>query len=165
MPSRIVTDTSPLLYLHRIDALGWLSRLFQETLVPESVIVELDAGRRLDLDVPDPRRSPWMLPFEPRIELPGWVPTELGPGERAVIAGGLENSIPVLLDDRLARQAAKRAGLEVWGTLRILLEAKKAGWVDRIAPWVDQLAESGMWIGRDVRHRVLNMANEEGIAP
>ncbi|MDQ7029174.1 MAG: hypothetical protein Q9O62_05035 [Ardenticatenia bacterium] len=33
----------------------------------------------------------------------------------------------VLLDDLLARRVAEAAGLQVWGTLRVLLEGKKGG--------------------------------------
>ncbi len=67
----------------------------------------------------------------------------------------------VLLDDGLARRIAEAAGLTVWGTLRILLEAKSRGWIERVAPLLDRLVMTGMWISDDVRQRVLALADEK----
>lgn len=67
----------------------------------------------------------------------------------------------ILLDDQLARQTARAKGPEVWGTLRLLIEAKTHGIVDRIAALVDQLAASGMWLSEDVRKRILALAGEQ----
>jgi predicted nucleic acid-binding protein len=61
----------------------------------------------------------------------------------------------------LARRIAKAAGLEVWGTLRVLLEAKKQGLIKKVAPLVDDLQMAGIWVSADVRQRVLTLAGEE----
>jgi hypothetical protein len=66
----------------------------------------------------------------------------------------------VLLDDLLARRTAAAAGLQVWGTLRVLLEGKGRGLVADVAPLIDRLAEAGLWISPDVRQRILNLAGE-----
>ncbi len=67
----------------------------------------------------------------------------------------------VLLDDALARRIAHAAGLEVWGTLRVLLAAKSDGLTERIEPLIDRLKDSGMWISDSVQQRVLALAGEE----
>jgi len=66
----------------------------------------------------------------------------------------------ILLDDLLARRTAQAAGLVVWGTLRVLLEAKSAGLIGSIGPIVDRLTESGMWISDELHMRVLALAGE-----
>ncbi|MDO9349362.1 MAG: DUF3368 domain-containing protein, partial [Anaerolineales bacterium] len=66
----------------------------------------------------------------------------------------------VLLDDMLARRTAQVAGLTVWGTLRILLEAKSNKLIDKVEPYISQLSESGMWISDEVKQRILSLANE-----
>jgi len=66
----------------------------------------------------------------------------------------------VLLDDALARRIAQAAGLEVWGTLKILLEAKSQGITESVAPLIDRLKKSGMWISDGVRQRILRLASE-----
>ena len=82
-------------------------------------------------------------------------------GEVAALALALEtpNRI-VLLDDGLARRTAQSSGLTVWGTLRVLLEAKSQGLTERITPLVDRLRDSGMWISEDICNRILNLAGE-----
>jgi predicted nucleic acid-binding protein len=61
----------------------------------------------------------------------------------------------------LARRTAQFAGLQVWGTLKVLLEAKSKKLIDRVEPYIDKLIESGMWIADDVRQRILALANEQ----
>ena len=65
-----------------------------------------------------------------------------------------------LLDDKFAREVAQAAGLSRWGTLKVLLEAKSQGLTPLIRPWVDRLAERGMWISAEVRQRILALADE-----
>ena len=67
----------------------------------------------------------------------------------------------VLLDDMLARRTAKAAGLTVWGTLKILLEAKEHGLTRQIAPLVDRLRDTGMWISDEIHQRILKLAGEK----
>ena len=77
------------------------------------------------------------------------------------MALGLENpGWIVLLDDALARQIALGAGLEVWGTLKVLLKAKSQGLTDKVEPMIDELQAAGMWISGDIRQRVLVLAGE-----
>jgi predicted nucleic acid-binding protein len=57
----------------------------------------------------------------------------------------------LLLDDLLARRLARAAGLAVWGTLKVLLEAKAQGLTSQVAPHLDALSASGMWLSAEVR--------------
>ena len=85
----------------------------------------------------------------------------MGAGELAALALALENpTCIVVLDDALARRIAAAAGVPVWGTLRVLFEAKAQGMVDEIAPLVTRLIDSGMWISDDVRRRIVALADE-----
>lgn len=156
-----ISNTSPLLYLYRVEALGWLGTLFGETWVPRAVVDELNEGRRRGHDVPNPVSEPWVRIVNPRNTPSEWLALDLGPGELAAMALALENPDRIiLLDDALARRTARAAGLQVWGTLRILLEAKSRGLTDKIAPHVERLADSGMWLSNDVRQRILALAGE-----
>ncbi|WP_437904693.1 DUF3368 domain-containing protein [Sorangium sp. So ce327] len=62
----------------------------------------------------------------------------------------------------LARRTAQAAGLVVWGTLKILLEAKSRGITQNVGPWVDKLADAGMWLSGEIRQRILSLAGEPG---
>ncbi len=161
MPDSI-TNTSPLLYLGRIGALGWLDQLFGSVWVPSAVLRELDEGRVLGFEVPDTENLSWLETVDPKSTPSEWLTLDLGAGELAAMALALENPQRILLlDDALARRTARAAGLTTWGTLRVLLEAKKARLVPSVAPLVDLLAASGMWLSPDIRKRVLSLAGED----
>jgi hypothetical protein len=161
MPEAI-SNTSPLLYLYRIGAIEWLSRLFSEVWIPSAVREEFTEGQRKGYDVPDLGIYHWLHVVDPRATPSEWLSLDLGIGELAAMALALENrSCVVLLDDMLARRTAQAAGLSVWGTLRVLLEAKAQGLTGQIEPFVRRLGETGMWLSDEVRQRILALAGEE----
>jgi len=158
---KAISNTSPLLYLYRIDAIDWLPKLFDEVWTPETVCNELRTGRGKGYDVPDPDNYPWLQVVNPKAMPSEWLALDLGVGEIAAMALALENpSRIVLLDDMLARRTAQVAGLQVWGTLKVLLEAKSQGLVNQIKPYVTKLGESGMWVSAEVKQRIRRLAGE-----
>ena len=77
------------------------------------------------------------------------------------VAKGMENQEHIiLLDDMLARRTAQAAGLQVWGTLKVLLEAKSQGFIDKIEPFVTKLNDAGMWVSDDIKQRIIILAGE-----
>lgn len=123
---------------------------------------ELREGQQKGYDVPTPNDYVWLQIVEPHSVPSEWLTLDLGMGELAVLALALENpGRIVLLDDGLARRIAQSAGLTVWGTLKILLEAKSHNLTDSIKPLVDRLKGAGMWVSNDIRKRVLALAGEQ----
>ena len=160
MPDAI-TNTSPVLYLYRIGVLDILPRLFEQVWIPNAAVLELKEGQQRGYDVPDLVNYSWLHVVDPRLMPSEWLALDLGAGERAAMALALENpDRVVLLDDMLARRIAQAAGLQVWGTLKVLLEAKSRGLIGSIAPQVNRLQETGMWISDEIRRRVLALAGE-----
>jgi predicted nucleic acid-binding protein len=157
-----ISNTSPLLYLYRIDKTEWLPYLFNEIWVPTAVTLELKEGRQRGYDVPDPNEYDWLQIVEPSFVPSEWLTLDLGKGEIEAMALALEHPDRIaLLDDALARRIAQAAGLKVWGTLRILLEAKSEGLVQKVEPGIDSLENSGMWISKTIRQRILVLAGEQ----
>ncbi len=158
---RAVSNTSPLLYLYRIGGIDWLPELLDEVWAPDAVRKELKAGRSKGYDVPDPDDYPWLKIVNPKSTPSEWLALDLGAGEVAAMALALENSDRiVLLDDLLARRTAQAAGLQVWGTLKALLEAKSHGLIGKVEPYVTRLSDSGMWVSAEVKQRILTLAGE-----
>ncbi|MEM4725061.1 MAG: DUF3368 domain-containing protein [Candidatus Hadarchaeum sp.] len=155
MPNAIC-NTSPLLYLYRIGVLEWLSALFDEVWVPQAVVDELQEGQLRGYDVPVTHQLGWIRIVNPKAMPSEWLALDLGPGELAVLALALENpEYVVLIDDTLARRTAQSAGLKVWGTLRVLLEAKSHGLTEQLEPYVNRLQDAGMWMSEEIRQRIL----------
>lgn len=127
-----VADATVLIYLARIGHLSLLDRLYPDVLVPTAVYEEcVERGRAegyqdaitidgafeqgltlLELDL-DPARRIEQLRKS----------AELGSGEAAVIAGAIDRNTRCLTDDRAARQTGEAMGLEVGGTIYVLLRA------------------------------------------
>jgi hypothetical protein len=157
----VISNTSPLLYLYRIGVIAWLRRLFDEVWTPPAVQMELRIGREKGYDVPELTDYIWLHIVSPESVPSEWLTSDLGRGELETMALAL--AYPkhiVLLDDGLARKIAKAANLEVWGTLRVLLEAKEAGLTGSIGPLLNRLESSGMWLSKTVKKRVLKLAGE-----
>ena len=156
-----ISNTSPLFYLTQTRALSLLRTLFDEVWVPEAVLLELEAGGRLGHSIPSLAQHSWLKIVNPSHIPAGWLAADFGSGELATMALALENpGHVVLLDDALARRTAQAAGISVWGTLRVFLEAKDRHAIAQIAPYVDALVAAGMWISDELRRRVLELAGE-----
>ncbi len=161
--SNAACSVSPILYLYRIGALDWLPRLFDEVWMPTAVLEDLLEARFIGLDVPSPFDLPWVKYEDPQLTVPSaWMSLELSSGEVAAMSLVFENAdCVVLLDDPLARRAGHAVGITCWGTLKIMLEAKKRGLVAEITPYVDRLASSSMLLSPENRQRILALAGED----
>jgi predicted nucleic acid-binding protein len=98
--SEAISNTSPLLYLYRIEGLSWLPELFDEVWVPPAVVLELQVGQQKGYDVPNPSHYRWLQIVEPSFLPSEWLALDLGTGELATMALALEHPERiVLLDD------------------------------------------------------------------
>ncbi|MFB2838283.1 DUF3368 domain-containing protein [Floridanema evergladense] len=85
----------------------------------------------------------------------------LGAGEQEAIALAVE--IPdslVILDDGLARRYAKTLGVQLTGTLGVILKGKQSGYLSEIMPVLDRLDSLGFRLDSSTRASVLRLAGE-----
>jgi len=156
-----ICDTSPIQYLHQIGLLHLLGEFYSRTLVPPAVVDELNRGRALAIDLPEILDVPWV-----RVQAPEGlqkVPTvtDLGAGEKEVLALGMQvPSAVVILDDRLGRVYAEALKINFTGTLGILLRAKIESHIPRVAPLLDRLDRLGFRVSARTRAAVLQQAGE-----
>jgi uncharacterized protein len=132
----IVADASPLISLARIGRLTLLPALYDSVQIPRAVHREII------------RRPPGF-----QGGLPAWIQVsdvrdraavaalveDLGAGESEAIVLATELGLPLLIDDGAGRAVARARGLQVTGTLGMLLEARRAGLIERVRPLTDQL--------------------------
>lgn len=158
---RVVSNTSPLLYLHQIGRLDVVPRLYRRIVVPQAVADELDRGRAEGHDAPDCRAHDWMaletIPIPAMLRLI----TALGAGEAEALALALATPTDLLiLDDAAARRLAAAEGLPFVGTLGVLLQAKRQRLVDRVMPLVAELTTRGFRITEELAREVARLAGE-----
>lgn len=120
---RLVTNTSPLIFLAKIDALSLLQECFSDVLAPPSVLEE----SRLNLPG-----------FVQRRELSDLADAYVRGALGALHRGELEAMVLaretgadlIALDDRMARNRARELGLTPIGTVGLLLFAQRRALVD-----------------------------------
>lgn len=157
----VVCDTSPLQYLHQLQELALLRHLASSVLVPPAVVSEIDAGRRLGLDLPNVAALSWVTVRAPLRIFTTLETRDFGPGESEVLALTLERRDAVaILDDAVARRTARRLGIRLTGTLGILLDAKRIGLIGQITPFLDRLQSLGFRLASHTRLAVIQMAGE-----
>ena len=158
----VISDTSPLQYLHQLGLLDLLPRLVGHITVPQAVVDELEAGRALGHNLPDVTSLGWASVRSPASTQQAASP-DLGRGETEVLALALElptGGAVVIIDDAKAREAAGRLGLNLTGTLGVLLDAKRAGLIVAVAPQLDNLYALGFRLAPHTRAAVLKLAGE-----
>jgi predicted nucleic acid-binding protein len=88
---------------------------------------------------------------------------DLGTGESEVLSLAAASSGAIaVIDDRSARRCADALGVSARGTLRVLLDAKRAGLVSEVAPLMSALRGAGLYVSDSLVARVLQLAGEAG---
>ncbi len=148
----IVSDTGPLIHLHEANAINLLN-LAGDILIPPAVASEF--GRSpANGNLPD-----WIQIYEltarSAAQAARWVRNDdVDPGEAEAIALALQqHSDWLLTDDAEARQFAEGLGLEVHGSIGLLLWAVVAGHIKNRAQAhqiLNSLRRSSLWISERV---------------
>lgn len=149
-----VSNASPLIALVAIQRLDFLPALFETVLIPPAAAHEI----RRSIPVP----PPW-LEVQPLRAAPPEIVLRrtLGDGEREAIALALEvHGDPIILDDLPARRVAHAAGLNVVGTVGVLLGAKHVGLISRIRPELDSLLQTSFFLSPQLYEELLVAARE-----
>jgi predicted nucleic acid-binding protein len=146
-----IANSSPLIGLERIGAATILTDQFDRIVVPPAVakeVGELPTGVQTE----SISKSAKLAAFPPRIH----------EGEAEVILLGFQHPDAVLiLDDWYAREFAKARGLQVIGTVGLILRAKRMGLVPMVAPLLRRLQETGFRIAPEIIREAVTLAGEE----
>lgn len=157
-----VVDTSPLIFLAKLDRLDLLRRGAEQIVVPPAVFREIDEYPDSASESIDKAKTSWlsMRAVEDR-RLVDVLMADLDAGESEVIALALElEAERVILDDLDARRLAQRLGVSPVGTLGLLLAAKLRGELQSLRAEIDRLLQAGFRVSPTLRQAVLREAGE-----
>ncbi|MDE0011747.1 MAG: DUF3368 domain-containing protein [Candidatus Poribacteria bacterium] len=157
----VISNTSPLVGLWTLGHLHLLRDLYAEVLIPEEVQDEFlatgEPAREQAL-----RNAPWIrsVRLTPPLDDTTY-PNVIHRGEAAVFDLAKERGARlIILDDLEARRYAKRIGLPTKGTVGVLLDAKKSGFIATIKPLLDRLLANGIHLGTSLVNEALQEAGE-----
>lgn len=167
----VVADTSPLFYLARLGRLELLKELYLEIIIPEAVWEEAWTGRMHFPEIEESLQRAvtqnWLLvhAVKNHLELLGL--QDLDPGEREAIYLAMELKAGLLIiDEQKGRGAARDLGLQVTGTLGVLVEAKKRGLITMLSPILDQLRQTTSFrFSQALQNQILVLVGEIPIRP
>lgn len=156
----VVINNSPLVFLWILNLFPLLRELYTDVWIPEAVQEEFlgtdTIARRSSLN-----GAPWVRTVSLTDPQSASVYGRLDRGEASVLALAKEHDAHlIIIDEKKAREEAKRIGLPVRGTLGVLLEAKKKGLIDAIKPLLDALRDNGMYLEQSLIDDVLQLAGE-----
>ena len=138
-----------------------LNAFSKHVTVPPAVITELEEGRRLGIDLPDLTSLGWFTVARPISRSAAPLVADLGPGETEVLMLALETrKSVVILDDAMARHVAATLKIPHTGTLGLLINAKTAGLITAVGPFLDQLDRLHFHLASQTRTAVLKLAGE-----
>ena len=128
----VVSDTSPLCYLVLLDLIDVLPRMYGTVIIPREVSVELSSEQAPVSAQEWIARPPAWLDIRSveDVQIPAAL-DELDDGEREAIAlAELLGATLILMDDKAARAIAEDRGFEITGSIGVLRDASRKGFID-----------------------------------
>lgn len=162
MSDRWVVNASPLIVFGKIGQLDLFTQLSKEIVVPQAdaneiiarpkndaarLAIEADLFHLVDVQDPTPELAAW----------------DLGAGETAVLSYALANPGWIaILDDGAARKCAITFGIEVKGSLAIVILAEKRGLIPQAKQVLHTMQEVGLRLDeRTIRQVLKETLNED----
>lgn len=154
----IVSNSGPLIHLARIDRLKLLKELFGEIIIPLEVRIEaVDRGKEEGMAdaflIEGEIENGWIVPEKSGNNKVRDISESAGIdiGEAAAIMLARRRKCPVLIDDLAARRFAAGLGLEVVGSIGVLIRCVRVKTISK-SEALEALEKLGrvMWLSIDV---------------
>jgi hypothetical protein len=155
----LIADASALIALATCDSLYLLDALFGEVLVPEVVFFEVTTA-----DKPQSVKLRHYLQNKIRtVDMRHYVYLDAfaDAGETQAMLLYKEMAAEYLLiDDKRGRKVAKINQIKIVGSLGVLLQAKRAGLIPNVAPLLEKITASSIFMNQNLIQMVLALAGE-----
>ena len=151
MPKIIISDTSCFIILSKIGEIDILQKVYGNVVTTLDILIEY--GEVLPewvevLTVNDKYR-------QQLLEM------QIDKGESSAIALALETpDCTIILDDYKARKIANQLGINVTGTIGVIIKAKLNGIIPSIKPLLEKIKASNFRLSLDIELQALKEANE-----
>jgi len=160
-PEPVVVNTGPLLALGACERLELLPTLYSRIVVPALVIEELGRGKAGAPLGTAPSRPAWLEIVPLREPVTPLLVAQLDVGESAVVALAVQEGITrILMDERRGRLVGRLLGLQVTGSIGVLLRAKRRAILPEIRPCLEAMRKGGIWISDRLYRFALSEAGE-----
>lgn len=158
---KVIVNSTPLIALSKTGRLDLLRDMYREIYVPKAVFEEVTAKN----DV-----------VKSKVERSGWIHVEKvqnnsdrrmyraklhdGEVEVMMLARECGEDHLVVIDDEQARKTAEYLGLNLTGTLGVLIKAKRNGLIDSVMSAVRDMEAHGIYFSISLKERVRRLSGE-----
>src|SRR5688572_3925573 len=151
MPKTIVSDTSCFIILTNIGELDLLQKVYGQIITTAEVAFEF--GETLpewvQINAPVDKYRQKILELQ------------LDKGEASAIALALEISeSTIILDDQKARKIAENLGLEITGTIGVIIKAKLLDIIPSVKPFLNKIKNTNFRLSNEIEQQTLKEAGE-----
>ncbi len=151
MPAAIISDTSCLILLDKIGSLDILKLLFGTVTTTNDVAEEFGNPLPDWITIADPSNKNYQAIIE----------VSLDKGEASAIALAVEyDDCLLIIDDLKGRNFAMKLGLNITGTLGILIDAKLRGHIPSLKPVLNAIRQTNFRVSPNLETIILKKAGE-----
>ena len=152
MPNTIIiTDTSCLIALTKINVLHLLHELYEHVVITEEIYAEFGEPLPEWIEIKQVANKKYQQLLE----------NTLDKGEASAIALAIElEEVLLVVDDLKGRKEAERLGLKITGTLGILFRMKQMGKLSVLKPYLEVLQTDGFRVAPAVIEKILQKSGE-----
>jgi len=149
MTDLIIADSTCLIGLERIDKIDLLPQMYSQVIIPPQVQKEFGLS------------FAWLIVKTPQnIGIVNSLKLMVDDGESEAIALAYELGYRLVVDDKQARNIAKRLDIEIIGTVGILVKAKQLGLIDQLLTILEALENKGFYLSQSLKTEALILVGE-----
>lgn len=159
----IVSDTTPIISLIKINRLDLLQKLFGEVLIPEAVYRELTTNAVFKNEADRVKDSDFLKTASVKNRkalevLQAASGLDDGESEAIILADEL-HSDALIIDERKGRKVAQKLGIKITGTIGIMLQAHTENMIssDEIKMYLEQLKNSNIRLSDSLIREALSL--------
>ncbi len=161
----IVSDTTPIISFVKIGMLELLNSMYGDVILPEAVFNELVSNPLMSNEADIIKKNSFLKVNKIENEfavklLQKQLNLGAGESEAIVLADTLKADL-LVIDEKKARGIAKSMGINITGTLGILVDAKRQNRIEKLKPLLDDLIDSNIRISEKLYKDVLELVNEK----
>lgn len=147
----VISDTSTLIILHKINELNILKLVYGELITTPEIAEEF--GEKL---------PEWITVQSVTDEkYQRFLETQIDRGEASAIALAAEfEDVTLVLDDLKARKLALKLKLKTTGALGVIHKAKQMSIIPKVKPLIDKLLMTNFRISNNIVDEILKLNNE-----
>lgn len=161
----VIADTTPIISFIKMSLLHILETMYGEIIIPEAVYDELICNPSMSHEAEIVKECSFLKMKKVENEfavkiLRVQMNLDAGESEAIVLAESLKADV-LLIDEKKARNIARKMNVNIVGTLGILLEAKRQKYILELKPYLDTLLDQNIRIGTQLYNEILELAEEK----